>query len=148
MKANLRRLVSNEGGRSVGRGSSRIRIAFYIAGALVLTIPQAFLRAQSVAHTSLNIMVKDAETDQPINQARLTLQFREPASMKKLKVSKMYSYSAKTNSQGRCKFSNIPKGTIRLVVTAEQHQTFGKEMELERDNQLIEVKLKKPQPLL
>jgi hypothetical protein len=35
-----------------------------------------------------------------------------------------------------------------LVVTAERHQSFGKEIEVEEDNQVIEVKLKKPQPLL
>jgi len=33
-------------------------------------------------------------------------------------------------------------------VTAERHQTFSKEFELEKENQVIEVKLKKPQPLL
>jgi hypothetical protein len=35
-----------------------------------------------------------------------------------------------------------------LIVTAEHHQSYGKEIELEEDNQVIEVKLKKPQPLL
>jgi len=33
-------------------------------------------------------------------------------------------------------------------VTSEHHQTFSKEFEVERDNQVLEVKLKKPQPLL
>jgi hypothetical protein len=35
-----------------------------------------------------------------------------------------------------------------LFVTAERHQSFGKEIELEQDNQTIEVKLKKPQAQL
>jgi hypothetical protein len=35
-----------------------------------------------------------------------------------------------------------------LIVTAERHQSFGQDFELEQDNQVIEVKLKKPQPLL
>jgi hypothetical protein len=33
-------------------------------------------------------------------------------------------------------------------VTAERHQTFSEEFELEKEDQVIEVKLKKPQPLL
>jgi len=103
-------------------------------------------RADSLEWTSVHVLVKDAETGQPIHQAHLTLQFRKPGG--KLKLSKMISYSAKTNSQGRCRFTNIPKGTIRLMVTAERHQSFGKEVELEQDNQLIEVNLRKPQPLL
>ncbi len=105
-------------------------------------------KAQSVERTSLNVVVKDAETGQPIPQAHLTLQFREPGKKLKPKLPKHLSYSAKTNPHGHCKFINIPKGTIRLLVTAERHQSFGKEFELELDDQVIEVKLKKPQPLL
>ena len=104
--------------------------------------------AESVDHTSLSVVVKDAETGQPINQAYLTLQFREPGSKKKLQRSKPLSYSAKTNPQGSYRFASIPKGTIHLIVTAEHHQTFGKDFELEQDNQVIEVKLKAPQPEL
>jgi hypothetical protein len=51
-------------------------------------------------------------------------------------------------SQARYKFTNSPKGTILLMVIADHHQTFGKEFEVEQDNQVIEVKLKRPQPLL
>jgi len=105
-------------------------------------------RAESAERTNVNIVVKDAGTDQPIYQARLTLQFREPASKIKLQRSKPSAYSAKTNAQGRYRFTNIPKGTIHLIVTSEQHQSFGKDFELEQDNQVIEVKLRKPQPLL
>jgi uncharacterized protein (DUF58 family) len=98
--------------------------------------------------TSLTVVVTNAETGQPINQARLTLEFTEPGDPAKLRRSKKLSYSAKTNTQGRYKFPSIPMGTIRLIVTAERRQTFSKEFELEKETQIIEVKLKKPQPLL
>jgi len=98
--------------------------------------------------TNLIVEVKDSETGEPISQARLTLQFDQPGGRGRLGVPKRLAYSAKTNAQGRYKFTNINKGTIRLLVTADRHQSFGKEYELERDNQVIEVKLKKPQPLL
>lgn len=115
---------------------------------LVLAVLPASAWADSVERTTLHVLVKDSETDQPIQNARLTLRFREPGSKLKLKRSKQFSYSAKTNPQGRYRFTNIPKGTIMLVVTAERHQSFGKELELEQDNQVVEVKLRKPQPLI
>lgn len=104
--------------------------------------------ADTPERMSVNVLVKDAAGDQPIANAHLTLRFREPRGEGPFARDKMLSFSAKTNAQGRYKFTNIPKGTIHLIVTAELHQTFGQDFELERDNQLIEVRLKKPQPLL
>jgi hypothetical protein len=105
-------------------------------------------RADDAERATVTVLVKEAESDQPVAFARLTLQYREEGSKLKLKRGKTISLSAKTNPQGRYKFTNIPKGTIRLMVIADQRQTFGQEFELEQDNQLIEVKLRKPQPLL
>ena len=96
-----------------------------------------------VPEFSFTVVVKEADTGDPISQARLTLTFRQTG-----KLHRTVSYGAKTNAQGRYRFTNIPKGTVRLIVTADRHQSFGKEIELEEDDQVIEVKLKKPQPLL
>jgi hypothetical protein len=98
---------------------------------------------QPIPEFSITIVVKEADTGDPISQARLTLTFRQPG-----KLHHTVSYGAKTNAQGRYRFTNIPKGTVRLSVTADRHQSYGKEIEVEEDNQVIEVKLKKPQPLL
>ena len=95
---------------------------------------------------TLQIVVTDAETGQPISQAHLTLQFNEPGNKFKLKRARPTSFSAKTNAQGRYKFEDIPKGTVHLMVTADHHEAFGKDFEVEKDNQVLEVKLKKPQP--
>lgn len=117
------------------------------ASILVVSLP-ILVRAESVERTTLHVVVKDSETEKPINQAKLTLQFREPGNKSNLKRSKVVAYSAKTNAQGQCRFVFIPKGSIHLIVTAERHQTFGEEYDLDQDNQVIEVKLKRPQPLL
>jgi predicted TIM-barrel fold metal-dependent hydrolase len=87
-------------------------------------------------------VVKEADTGAPISQARITLAFKPG------KLHHTTTYGAKTDAQGRYRFSDIPKVTVRLLVTADHHQTFGKEIELEENDQVIEVKLKKPQPLL
>jgi hypothetical protein len=101
-------------------------------------------RARAAENLNVTVVVKDAESDQPINQARLTLQFHEPGKIRH----KFMAYSAKTNAQGRYRFTLVPKGTVRLIVTSEHHQTFSKEFEIDQNNQVLEVKLKKPQPLL
>lgn len=140
-----------KGDHEMGNGSVKAAQrmgALFCAAYLILAAFPTLTRAEAFERTSVQVVVKDAETGQPINQAHLTLQFREPGSKVKLQRSKLLSFSAKTNPQGRCRFTGIPKGTIRLIVTAENHQTFGKEFELEQDNQVIEVKLKKPQPVL
>jgi hypothetical protein len=105
-------------------------------------------RAEDPELVTVNVFVKDAENDQPVQFARLTLQYYQEGSKMKLKRGKTISLSAKTNLQGRYKFVNVPKGTIRLMVIADRRQTFGQEIEIEQDSQLIEVKLRKPQPLL
>jgi hypothetical protein len=97
---------------------------------------------------TVNVFVKDAGDDKPVAFARLTLTYREEGSAIRLKKGKSISLSAKTNLQGRYKFVNIPKGTIRLMVIADNRQTYGQEIEIDQDNQLVEVKLRKPQPLL
>ncbi|PYU89973.1 MAG: hypothetical protein DMG25_17955 [Acidobacteria bacterium] len=112
---------------------------------LALVALRTIAGATPAERTSVNVLVKDAETDQPIYQARLTLRFQEP---RRFKRSKSFSFSAKTNAQGRYRFTLIPKGTVRLTVTAEHHQTFSKEFEVDQDNEVLEVKLKPPQPLL
>lgn len=98
--------------------------------------------------TSVTVLVKDAETGKPVHQAHLTLEFRQSGDPAKLKRPKFLSYSAKTNPQGRYRFVDIPKGAVRLIVTAERHQALSKNFEVNEDNPVLEVNLKRPQPLL
>ena len=126
--------------------SNHLRLRTWIfVGAAILLVCGASKPAQQppIPEFSLTVVVKEADTGDPISQARLTLTFQQPG-----KLHRNISYSAKTSPQGRYRFTNIPKGTVHLFVTADHHQSFGKEIELEEDNQVIEVKLKKPQPLL
>jgi len=129
---------------------SRCRVnalpALTVLAALLLLAWSSTGVASSPERINLTVAVTDAETGKPINQAHLTLQFREPGG--KLKRSKMLSYAAKTNAEGRYKFVEIPEGTVLLIVTEEHHQTFGKQFDVSKQNSLLEVKLKPPQPVL
>jgi hypothetical protein len=85
---------------------------------LFLLVFQPPAWADSPERTSVNVLVKDTASDQPIANARLTLRFREPGGKARFGRDKTLSFTAKTNPQGRYKFTNIPKGTIHLIVTA------------------------------
>lgn len=98
--------------------------------------------------TSMTVIVRDSDSGQPIGQAHVTLEFFEPHGQTIPRKPKKISYNAKTDMDGRCKLVGINKGPIVLTVIEPGHQTYGKELQLEKDNQVFEVKLKKPQPLL
>lgn len=125
-------------------GWKKMWVVFW--SAILLSCIPANLNAAPRKHpplTNITVLVTEAKTDQPIFQARLTLQFRDPDSRR----GKMISYSAKTDIHGKYKFTFIPMDKVLLVVTAPQHQTFGKEFQITEQGQVIHVKLKKPQPL-
>ena len=98
--------------------------------------------------TNMTVVVKEYDTGEPISQARVTLQFGVPhGQLIPNRKPKQIIYNGKTDAQGRCKFVEVNKGPIVLSINAAGHQTYGKELSLEKDNQVFEIKLKKPQPL-
>jgi hypothetical protein len=128
----------------IRRNHQKFRTWVVVGGAILLLcgVSKPAL-SDSAGETGLTVVVKEADSGDPVSQARLTLIFQQPG-----RLHRSISYSAKTNAQGRYRFTSIPKGIVHLVVTADHHQTYGKDIELEEDNQVVEVKLKKPQPLL
>ncbi|MGH9469493.1 MAG: carboxypeptidase-like regulatory domain-containing protein [Terriglobia bacterium] len=98
---------------------------------------------KSAPLTSITVLVTDAVSNKPVFQARLTLQFRDPSSRR----GKTLSYSAKTDTKGKYRFSFIPMENVYLIVTAPDHQTFGKQFAITQDGQVLSVKLHRPQPL-
>jgi hypothetical protein len=93
--------------------------------------------------TNVIVLVTDAPTNKPVFQARLTLEFRDPESRR----GKTISFSAKTDLQGKYRFTFIPMEPVLLLVTDPNHQTFGQQYQITRQNQLLKVSLRRPQPL-
>ena len=126
-----------------------VAAAWIASGLLLLSILgpcKAF--AQTVEATdepvNMTVVVKEYDTGDPISQAHITLQFEQARTQRR---PKKITYSSKTDMQGRCRLAEINKGPIVLVVTSPGHQTYGKDLTLEKDGQVFEVRLKKPQPL-
>jgi hypothetical protein len=129
---------------------NKILVAACLVAALILMggfCASAFAQNQNTNRdpTNVTVIVKEADTDEPVSQAGVTLEFTEPASFGH---GKKHTYNAKADAQGRCKLFGINKGSIVLMVTAVHHQAYGKELQLDHDNQVFIVKLKKPQPLI
>jgi hypothetical protein len=96
--------------------------------------------------TTVNVQVQDANTGEPIYQAHLTLRYRQQGGF--MHRSKIIAYTSKTGKDGKGQFPYVPMGPVTLMVTAPDHNTFGKEFEITKENQLIEVKLQKPHAVL
>lgn len=112
--------------------------------AVALAMPARLAAAKQM--TTVHVQVNDAKTGDPIFQAHLTLRYRVPGAF--MRRTKIISYTAKTDKNGKGQFPVVPRGTITLMVTAPDHNTFGKEFDITKDNQLIEVKLQKPHEVL
>ncbi len=127
----------------VSRANGRLVLCTLIL-CFVAAIPAVALRHKpKPALTNLIVLVTDHVSHKPIFQAHLTLQFRDPNS----RLGKVISYTAKTDLKGEYKFNFIPMERIYLIVTDPVHQTFGGRFQITRNNQVIRVRLRKPQPL-
>jgi hypothetical protein len=129
--------------RTLWKKSSLVQWGVMVVAATAICMPVRLAAAQN---TTVHIQVNDAKTGDPIFQAHLTLRYRVPGAF--MRRTKIVSYTAKTDKNGKSQFPVVPKGTITLMVTAPDHNTFGKEFDITKDNQLIEVKLEKPHEVL
>ena|SRR5690348_3961267 len=112
--------------------------------AVALATPARLAAAEQM--TTVHVQVNDAVSGDPIFQAHLTLRYRVPGGF--MRHTRIVSYTAKTDKNGKSQFPVVPRGAITLMVTAPDHNTFGKEFDITKDNQLIEVKLQKPHEVL
>jgi hypothetical protein len=129
--------------RTLWKQSSLVRFGMIFVAAVAICMP---LRLAAAEMTTVHVQVNDAKTGEPIFQAHLTLRYLVPGGF--MRRSKVVSYTAKTDKNGKSRFPVVPMGTITLMVTAPDHKTFGKKFEITKDNQLIEVKLQKPNEVL
>lgn len=120
-----------------------IRSGVMLAALVAICMPLS-LAAETL--TTVHVQVNDAKTGEPIYQAHLTLRYRVRGGF--MRRSEIISYTAKTDKSGKGQFPVVPMGNITLMVTAPDHNTFGKEFEITKDKQLIKVELHKPHEVL
>ncbi len=111
--------------------------------ALALMICTCLLPAAN-PETEIKVVVKN-ELDKPVSNAAIILDFLGGRSVSKLGMKKKIHWEIHTNQEGIGHFPPIPEGTVQLQVITKRYQTFGKKMDVEGAEKLVEVTLHPPQ---
>ena len=106
-----------------------------LAGALAFAAPP---------ETTISVAVTSV-TDKPVGNAEVILDFLGSHQITKLGKRKITHWEVHTDEKGLAKFPPIPQGTVQLQVVAKNYQTFGDKFDVDTEQKLVAVKLKKPQ---
>jgi len=111
--------------------------------ALLLPMGAAFAQKASTAdYTEVRLVVTDADKGTPVSKAAITLHFIRG---KNLFGKKDHAdWDIKSDSKGQVTVP-IPQGKLKVQVYAKGYQTYGQEVEVSGEEQVIEVKLLHPQ---
>ena len=95
--------------------------------------------------TLLRIEVKTLG-GKPIDRASVVVRFVEGRSISKLGRKVRTTWDTKSNQDGVVRIPQIPKGKIRIQVSAKGFQTFGQDFQVDEDERTLEIKMNPPQP--
>ncbi len=93
-------------------------------------------------YTEVRLVVTDSEKGTPVPKAAITLHFIRGKNIfgKKDRA----DWDVKSDSKGTVMVP-IPQGKLKLQVYAKGYQTYGQDVEISGEEQVIEVKLLHPQ---
>jgi Carboxypeptidase regulatory-like domain len=112
--------------------------------ALVVVVSIAFPVALAAKDlTKIRVVVTNVN-GKPVDRANVIVRFggRKVA---KLGRKVMTQWEMRSTQEGIADIPEMPKGSIRVMVTAKGYQTFGDTFEVTEDDRTIEVKLNPPQ---
>ncbi len=107
---------------------------------LCLSLPLFAVTKDEGPQSSLAFVVLKDDSGKPIRNAAVVL---HPVG-KHGKQAKG-GFELKTDNEGKTHFDGIPYGPIRVQVIAPGFQTFGNDYEIKQADQVITVRLKRPQ---
>lgn len=87
----------------------------------------------------IHVTTKDGK---PISEASVYVRFNESGGF--LRKDKLAEMDLKTNQDGSVKVPEIPQGKIMIQVIATGWHTYGQWYDVDKDQQLIEIKLEPP----
>jgi hypothetical protein len=93
------------------------------------------------ATTKIQIHVTSKD-GKPISEASVYVRFNESGGF--LRKDKLAEMDLKTNQDGSVKVPEIPQGKIMIQVIATGWHTYGQWYDVDKDQQLIEIKLEPP----
>jgi hypothetical protein len=100
--------------------------------------------ASSDPGTTIKVTVKN-EADKPVANAFVILDFLGSRQVMKLGMHKKTHWEVHTNQEGFAHFPPVPEGTVQLQVINSKYQTYGQKIEVQGEEKLLEITLKRPQ---
>jgi hypothetical protein len=117
---------------------------FFPACGLLLLLAAA-LPAAAADMTKLTVSVK-SDTGRPVDRADVIVRFVQGRDYLKLGKKVRTTYELRTNEEGTASIPEIPRGTVRIQVIAKGYQTFGKNVDLDEAEKIVDINLLPPQP--
>jgi hypothetical protein len=99
-------------------------------------------KSSEPATVKLQIHVSSKKDDKPISEASVYVRFNQSGGF--LRHDKMAELDLKTNQDGNVKVPAIPQGKIMIQVIAKGWHTYGQWHDVDKPEQLIEIKLEAP----
>ena len=113
---------------------------------MLILAPAALALPLVAADTQAKLRVEVTnDRGTPLDRAAVLVKFADGRSIKKLGKKKIRSWEMRTNQDGVAEFPSMPQGKVLVMVMAERYQTYGKEYEVNQEEQTIQVELLPPQ---
>jgi len=94
--------------------------------------------------TTIKVVVKN-KFDKPVENAEVILDFLGSRQVFKGGMHKKIHWEVHTNQEGLAHFPPIPEGTVQLQVNKQPYQTYGKKLDVEGEEKLVEITLEPQQ---
>jgi uncharacterized GH25 family protein len=120
-----------------------MKIYRFALALIPLLIPATAVPA-SAPGTTIKITVKN-EADKPVANAAVILDFLGSRDIMKLGMHRKAHWEIHTNQEGFAHFPPVPEGTVQLQVINNKYQTYGQKIDVQGEEKLIEITLKRPQ---
>lgn len=100
--------------------------------------------AKDTPQTTIRVVVKN-ELDKPVPNAAVILDFLGGRTVTRMLMKKPIHWEIHTNQEGIAHFPPIPEGSIQLQVITKKYQTYGKRMDVEGAEKILDIVLHPPQ---
>jgi 5-hydroxyisourate hydrolase-like protein (transthyretin family) len=110
----------------------------------LLAVAALLAFADGPAMTKLTVQVLTADNGKPIDRASVIVRFKHGLNVNLKKI--QTNWETKTNQDGSVTIPKIPQGEVTIQIIAANFQTFGEVYQLDKVDQTISIKLKRPQP--
>jgi hypothetical protein len=98
----------------------------------------------SAPETTIRVNVKN-EYDKPVENAAVILDFLGSHQITKLGKRKPIHWEVKTNQEGTAHFPPVPEGTVQLQVISSRYQTYGRRIDVQGPEKVLDITLNPPQ---